>query len=105
MLDERGVTSQMEILKSNDLVKEVARQLDLASYEEFDTPKKASAIESILIGMGLISNPFDIPAEERVLKEFYERLDVYQIAASRVIVIEFSSIRYDIQGSELITIS
>jgi exopolysaccharide transport family protein len=91
VLDERGVTSQMEILKSNDLVKEVARQLDLASYPEFDTPKKASAITSILIGMGLVSNPFDIPAEERVLKEFYERLDVYQIAASRVIVIEFSS--------------
>ncbi|MBO6919603.1 MAG: exopolysaccharide transport family protein [Rhizobiaceae bacterium] len=91
ILDERGVTSQMEILKSNDLVMEVARQLDLASYPEFDTPKKASAIESILIGIGLISNPFDIPAEERILKEFYERLDVYQIAASRVIVIEFSS--------------
>jgi uncharacterized protein involved in exopolysaccharide biosynthesis/Mrp family chromosome partitioning ATPase len=91
VLDERGVTSQMEILKSNNLVMEVARQLDLASYSEFDTPKSASAIESILIGIGLISNPFDIPAEERILKEFYERLDVYQIAASRVIVIEFSS--------------
>lgn len=91
ILDERGVTSQMEILKSNDLVMEVARQLDLASYPEFDTPKKASAIESIFIGIGLISNPFNIPVEERILKEFYERLDVYQIAASRVIVIEFSS--------------
>lgn len=91
VLDERGVTSQMEILKSNNLVMEVAKQLDLASYPEFDTPKSASAIESILIGIGLISNPFDIPAEERILKEFYERLDVYQIAASRVIVIEFSS--------------
>ena len=91
VLDERGVTSQMEILKSNDLVMEVARQLDLASYPEFDTPKKASAVESILIGIGLISNPFNIPVEERILKEFYERLDVYQIAASRVIVIEFSS--------------
>lgn len=91
VLDERGVTSQMEILKSNNLVMEVARQLDLASYSEFDTPKSASAIESILIGIGLISNPFDVPAEERILKEFYERLEVYQIAASRVIVIEFSS--------------
>lgn len=91
VFDERGVTSQMEILKSNDLVKQVALDLDLASYEEFDTPKQPSTIESILISIGLISNPFDIPAEERILKEFYERLDVFQVAASRVIVIEFSS--------------
>lgn len=91
VFDERGVTSQMEILKSNDLVKQVALDLDLASYKEFDTPKQPSTIESILISIGLISNPFDIPAEERILKEFYERLDVFQVAASRVIVIEFSS--------------
>lgn len=91
VFDERGVTSQMEILKSNDLVKQVALELDLASYEEFDTPKEPSTIKSIFIAIGLVANPFDIPAEERILKEFYERLDVFQVAASRVIVIEFSS--------------
>lgn len=91
VFDERGVTSQVEILKSNDLVKQVAIDLDLASYEEFNAPKKPSGIKSLLIGFGLMANPFDVPAEERVLKEFYKRLDVYQVAASRVIVIEFSS--------------
>jgi uncharacterized protein involved in exopolysaccharide biosynthesis len=35
-LDERAVTSQVEILRSTDLVKQVARQLDLSSREEFD---------------------------------------------------------------------
>lgn len=91
VLDERGITSQVEIVRSSDLVMEVARKLDLASFEEFDTPKKPSGIKSILIGLGLISNPFELPAEERILKTFYERLDVFQVASSRVIVIEFWS--------------
>jgi uncharacterized protein involved in exopolysaccharide biosynthesis len=36
LLDERAVTSQVEILRSTDLVKQVARTLDLSSREEFD---------------------------------------------------------------------
>lgn len=90
-LDERGVTSQVEIFKSNDLVTTVARELDLASYDEFNAPKKPSFIAKIFIGLGLISDPYVIPAEERVLKEFYKRLDVYQVGVSRVIAVEFTS--------------
>ncbi|MEW7007575.1 GumC family protein [Lentilitoribacter sp. EG35] len=90
-LDERGVTSQVEILKSNNLVTSVARELDLASYDEFNAPKSPSFIAKIFIGLGLISDPYSIPAEERVLKEFYERLDVYQVGVSRVIAVEFTS--------------
>lgn len=90
-LDERGVTSQVEILKSNDLVMTVAKDLDLASYSEFNAPKEPSFIAKIFIGLGLISDPYSIPAEERVLKEFYERLDVFQVGVSRVIAVEFTS--------------
>lgn len=90
-LDERGVASQVEIFKSNDLVTVVARELDLASYDEFNAPKEPSFISKIFIGLGLISDPYSIPAEERVLKEFYERLDVYQVDLSRVIAVEFTS--------------
>lgn len=91
VLDEPGVTSQVEILKSNDLVKTVALELDLASYAEFNAPKSPSFAAEILIGLGLISNPYTIPAEERVLNEFYKKLSVYQVQDSRVIAIEFSS--------------
>lgn len=91
LLDERGVMSQVEILKSNNLVTEVARQLDLASYDEFKAPKTPSIFSRLLMGIGLMSNPYAIPAEERVLKEFYKKLKIYQVDRSRVIAIEFQS--------------
>ena len=90
-LDERAVTSQVEILRSTDLVKQVARELDLSSREEFDPAANPSAIGDLLVLLGLKKNPLDVPAEERILKEFYSKLSVYAVPASRVIGIEFSS--------------
>jgi exopolysaccharide transport family protein len=89
--DDRAVTSQVEILRSTDLVKQVARTLDLSSREEFDPAANPSAISDILVMLGLKKNPLDVPAEERILKEFYKKLDVYAVPESRVIGIEFSS--------------
>tara|TARA_R110002020_G_scaffold150446_2_gene327161 strand:+ start:3229 stop:5352 length:2124 start_codon:yes stop_codon:yes gene_type:complete len=90
-LDERAVTSQVEILRSTDLLKQVARELDLSSREEFDPVAKPSAIGEVLIMLGLKKNPLEVPAEERVLKEFNKKLEVYAVPGSRVIGIEFSS--------------
>jgi uncharacterized protein involved in exopolysaccharide biosynthesis len=89
--DDRAVTSQVEILRSTDLVKQVARNLDLSSRVEFDPAADPSAIGNVLIMLGLKKNPLEVPAEERVLKEFYKKLDVYAVPESRVIGIEFSS--------------
>lgn len=91
LLDERAVTSQVEILRSVDLVKQVARELDLSSREEFDPAANASAVGDLLIMLGLRKNPLEVPADERILKEFYEKLQVYAVPGSRVIGIEFSS--------------
>ncbi|MGJ8570389.1 MAG: GumC family protein [Hoeflea sp.] len=91
VFDDRAVTSQVEILRSTDLVKQVARNLDLSSRVEFDPAANPSAIGNVLIMLGLKKNPLDVPAEERVLKEFYKKLDVYAVPESRVIGIEFSS--------------
>lgn len=41
--------------------------------------------------LGLKKNPLDLPPEERVLKEFEEKLQVYQVEKSRVIAIAFTS--------------
>jgi exopolysaccharide transport family protein len=40
---------------------------------------------------GLKSDPNEVPADERVLKKMQEKLNVYRVDKSRVIVIEFSS--------------
>lgn len=89
--DDRAVASQVEILRSTDLIKQVARNLDLSSREEFDPAGNTSAFGDLLIMLGLKKNPLEVPAEERILKEFYKKLDVYAVPESRVIGIEFSS--------------
>jgi exopolysaccharide transport family protein len=91
LLDERAVTSQVEILRSTDLIKQVARELDLSSRDEFDAASDLSAVGNLLVMLGLKKNPLDIPADERVLKQFYKKLEVYAVPGSRVIGIEFSS--------------
>jgi len=90
-LDELGIASQVQLLKSADLIKQVARNMKLYELEEFDPTAKPSAISDLLVVLGLKKNPLDLPPEERVLKEFNEKLVVYQVEKSRVIGIEFSS--------------
>ena len=91
LLDEEGVTSQVEVISSTDILKQVARKLDLAKLPEFDEAAGMSAFGRLLVIAGLKADPNEIPAEERVLKSFREKLTVYRVEKSRVIVIEFSS--------------
>ena len=89
--DELGIASQVQILKSADLIKQVARNLKLSELEEFDPTAQPSAVSDLLVLFGLKSNPLDLAPEDRVLKEFSEKLTVYQVERSRVVAIEFSS--------------
>jgi exopolysaccharide transport family protein len=89
--DELGIASQVQMLKSADLIKQVARNMKLYELEEFDPTAKPSAVSDLLVLLGLKKNPLDLPPEERVLKEFNDKLVVYQVEKSRVIGIEFSS--------------
>ncbi|GMB81553.1 exopolysaccharide transport family protein [Shinella zoogloeoides] len=89
--DEAGIASQVQLLQSADLIKQVARNMKLYELEEFDTTAKPSAVSDLLVLLGLRKNPLDLPPEERVLKEFTEKLTVYQVERSRVIGIEFTS--------------
>ncbi len=91
ILDEEGVTSQVEVIGSTDILKQVAEKLDLAKLPEFDPAANMSLISRLLVLAGLSSDPNEIPAEERVLKAMREKLYVYRVERSRVIVIEFSS--------------
>lgn len=90
-LDELGIASQVQLLRSADLIKQVARNMKLYELEEFDPAVKPSAISDLLVLFGLKKSPLDLEPEERVLKEFNSKLVVYQVERSRVIGIEFSS--------------
>jgi exopolysaccharide transport family protein len=91
ILDEAGVASQVALLQSNDLIKQVAKELKLGGLPEFDPSANPDPLTSVLVLTGLVKNPLDVPPEERVLKEFYKKLQVYQVEKSRVIAIQFSS--------------
>ena len=91
ILDEEGVTSQVEVIGSTDILKQVAKQLNLAGLKEFDEAVDMSIVDRLMIIAGFKSDPSEIPAEERVLKAVREKLSVYRVEKSRVIVIEFSS--------------
>jgi uncharacterized protein involved in exopolysaccharide biosynthesis/Mrp family chromosome partitioning ATPase len=69
----------------------VATDLKLAQLPEFDDAAEMSFLGRFLTIVGLKNDPGEIPAEERVLKTMREKLNVYRVEKSRVIVIEFSS--------------
>lgn len=91
LLDEQGVGSQVEVLTSTDLLMQVARDLRLDQAPEFKAGGNVSTLGRLMIIAGLKSDPAEVPPEERVLKTFREKLTVYRVDRSRVIVVEFSS--------------
>jgi uncharacterized protein involved in exopolysaccharide biosynthesis len=91
MLDEAGVASQVALLQSADLIKQVARDLKLDELREFDPNGDPSIVTRLMVMVGMMKNPLDVPPEERVLNEFVRKLQVYQVEKSRVIAIQFSS--------------
>ncbi|MBP2560891.1 exopolysaccharide transport family protein [Neorhizobium galegae] len=90
LLDSLNITSQAQLLQSTDLIKRVARDLNLAKLKEFD-PAAQSFLPDPLVLIGLKQDPMKLDPEDRVIQEFREKLDVYAVENSRVIAIEFSS--------------
>jgi exopolysaccharide transport family protein len=97
-LDEEGVTSQIELITSTNTLKQVVTdlnaedpKLDLAKLPEFDEAADMSMLDHFLVIVGAVTDPNEIPIEERVLKRFREKLKVYRVEKSRVIVVEMTS--------------
>lgn len=90
-LDAEGVASQVEVILSTNVLRQVAQQFNLAGREEFDDVANPSLLDWLMVVARLKADPSEIPADERVLKKFREKLNVYRVENSRVIVIEFSS--------------
>ncbi|PZV36809.1 GumC family protein [Mesorhizobium kowhaii] len=91
ILDEQGVATQVQIISSNEILKQVAQKLNLEKLPEFDDALHMSPLIRALVLVGLKSDPMEIPTEERVLKKMHEKLNVYSVEKTRIIAIEFSS--------------
>jgi uncharacterized protein involved in exopolysaccharide biosynthesis len=91
-LDAEAVTSQVQLLQSRDLAREIIRKNKLAELPEFDPVLRGiSPLKSLLALVGIGRDPFSLTPEERVLEAYYERFTAYAVDKSRVIVVEFQS--------------
>jgi len=91
-LDAEAVTSQVQLLLSRDLAREIIKKNKLAALPEFDPVLRGmSPLKSLLALFGIGRDPFSLTPEERVLDAYYDRFTAYAVDKSRVIVIEFQS--------------
>jgi uncharacterized protein involved in exopolysaccharide biosynthesis len=91
-LDAEAVTSQVQLLLSRDLAREIIRKNKLAERPEFDPVLQGiSPLKSTLALFGIGRDPFSLTPEERVLDAYFDRFTAYAVDKSRVIVIEFQS--------------
>ncbi|HEX9212036.1 MAG TPA: exopolysaccharide transport family protein [Bradyrhizobium sp.] len=91
-LDPEAVTSQVQLVLSRDLAREIIRKNKLAERPEFDPVLQGvSPLKSLAALVGIGRDPFSMTPEERVLDAYYDRLQAYAVDKSRVIVVEFQS--------------
>ncbi len=96
-LDAEAVTSQVQLLLSRDLAREVIKKNKLAERPEFDPVLRGFLpLKSLLALFGIGRDPFSLTPEERVLDAYFDRFTAYAVDKSRVVVIEFQSIDPDL---------
>jgi succinoglycan biosynthesis transport protein ExoP len=90
--DPEAVTSQVQLVLSRDLAREIIKRNKLAERPEFDPVLQGiSPLKALLAMVGVGRDPLKMTAEERVLDAYYDRLTAYSVDKSRVIVVEFQS--------------
>jgi len=91
-VDAEAVTSQVQLVLSRDLAREIIKKNKLAELAEFDPVLTGlSPLKSVLALFGIGRDPFTMTPEERVLDAYFDRLTAYAVDKSRVIVVEFQS--------------
>lgn len=91
ILDQEGIKSQVELIGSSDLLKRVIAKLDLGNNAELAAGADPSALTRILAKLGLAADPDATARDDYILQAVRDRLVVYSVQNSRVIVIQFSS--------------
>src|ERR1700704_4202998 len=96
-LDAEAVTSQVQLLLSRDLARDIIKKNKLAERPEFDPVLQGiSPVKSLLALFGIGRDPFSLTPEERVLDAYFDRFTAYAVDKSRVVVIEFQSLDPDL---------
>lgn len=92
VFDEQAVASQVQVISSRDVAREVIRRLGLIGNPEFDPlVGPMDPIARIRMTLGASQGAFDGAEEDRIFDNYYSRLTVFQVPRSRVIAIRFAS--------------
>ena len=90
-VDAETVTSQVQLILSRDLAREVIKELNLTELPEFNAALKEFSPLSVLRKIGILRDPMSMSLEERVFQAYFDRLQAFALDKSRVISIEFQS--------------
>lgn len=90
--DQEAVATQVQIIQSRDIARQVIRELKLSERPEFDSVRNGvSPMAAVLSVIGFSRDRLKMTPEERAMEVYYERLTVSAVERSRVITIEFLS--------------
>ena len=89
--DQQAMTSQVQLVLSLDLAREMLEQLNLSELPEFNSLPKGFSLMTVPRALGLVADPQSMSLEERLLASYYARLSAKLVEKSRVIIIEFQS--------------
>ena len=101
-IDAEAVASQIQVVLSRDLARQVIAKEKLADNPEFDS---GGFFRTLLGLIGLGRDPNAMTREERTLEAYYDRLNVSSVDKSRVIAVDFSSANPDLAARVANTIA
>ena len=91
-IDQDAVQSQVQLLNSRDLARQIIKRLKLLGNEEFDPDLQTlNPFKRAAILLGLRRLPAGATPEDRVLENFYDRYLAFGVRGSRVLAVEFTS--------------
>ncbi len=92
LVDAEAVNSQIQLLTSRDLGRKAVQALGLKGNREFDPAASGgNPLSRLLMLFGLVANPSEQAAEDRLLTVFFDHLAVMSPTKTRVLQVEFSS--------------
>jgi polysaccharide biosynthesis transport protein len=106
VFDEQAVASQVQVISSRDVAREVIRRLGLVGNPEFDPLMgPMDPITRVRMMLGASRGVFGGAEEERIFDSYYSRLTVFPVARSRVVAIRFASADPDLAARAANTIA
>jgi succinoglycan biosynthesis transport protein ExoP len=90
--DQEAIATQVQIIQSRDIARQVIRELKLTERPEFDPVRKGvSPFGAFLSALGVGRDQLKMTPEERAMEVYFDRLTVSAVDRSRVITIDFLS--------------